>query len=189
VQEVASLVSQLGYTYSANRQSPTPFSHVLVTGFGGRTKEKMDGMSDAAYRRWANCEFWEEGYEDLWRDGDVAAASRSAPIEEKASERKQGKARAAKESVVYLTADSDVELAELNESETYIIGGIVDHNRYKVNPLLYSHCIYLNPIAIATPEPLLRQSRRLGRPTRAPSNRHLPRTDADAQGAHCQPSL
>jgi len=33
--------------------------------------------------------------------------------------------------VIYLTADSDSELIELKEGETYIIGGICDHNRYK----------------------------------------------------------
>ncbi|KAH9927300.1 guanine-1-methyltransferase-domain-containing protein [Fomitopsis serialis] len=38
---------------------------------------------------------------------------------------------APKESVVYLTADSQDELAELKEGETYIIGGLCDHNRYK----------------------------------------------------------
>ncbi|OSX59518.1 hypothetical protein POSPLADRAFT_1150593 [Postia placenta MAD-698-R-SB12] len=35
------------------------------------------------------------------------------------------------EAVVYLTADADEELTELREDETYIIGGICDHNRYK----------------------------------------------------------
>ncbi|KAF5321087.1 hypothetical protein D9619_000558 [Psilocybe cf. subviscida] len=37
----------------------------------------------------------------------------------------------AKCSVVYLTADTEDELTELRPDETYIIGGIVDHNRYK----------------------------------------------------------
>jgi Trm5-related predicted tRNA methylase len=37
-----------------------------------------------------------------------------------------------KSTIVYLTADSDEELVELKETETYIIGGICDHNRYKV---------------------------------------------------------
>jgi hypothetical protein len=34
--------------------------------------------------------------------------------------------------VVYLTADSEEELMELKEGEIYVIGGICDHNRYKV---------------------------------------------------------
>ncbi|KAL0950160.1 hypothetical protein HGRIS_010154 [Hohenbuehelia grisea] len=38
---------------------------------------------------------------------------------------------ALRNSVVYLTADSEYELLELKEDETYIIGGICDHNRYK----------------------------------------------------------
>jgi tRNA (guanine9-N1)-methyltransferase len=40
---------------------------------------------------------------------------------------------APKESIVYLTADSNFELEELKPDETYIIGGIVDKNRYKVS--------------------------------------------------------
>ena len=38
----------------------------------------------------------------------------------------------ARNSVVYLTADTEDELTELKPEETYIIGGICDHNRYKV---------------------------------------------------------
>jgi len=36
-----------------------------------------------------------------------------------------------RDQVVYLTADSSEVLEELKEGETYIIGGICDHNRYK----------------------------------------------------------
>lgn len=41
-------------------------------------------------------------------------------------------AQSVKQSIVYLTADSEEELTELRPNETYIIGGIVDRNRYKV---------------------------------------------------------
>jgi len=37
-----------------------------------------------------------------------------------------------KESLVYLTADSETLLAELDPSQVYVIGGIVDHNRHKL---------------------------------------------------------
>lgn len=82
-------------------------------------------MNNAAYKRWSGTEWWQEGYERLWSDkggelgGEIKDIDRGSPIKQ--------------ESVIYLTADSDEELMELKEGGTYIIGGICDHNRYKVS--------------------------------------------------------
>ncbi|KAF8214073.1 guanine-1-methyltransferase-domain-containing protein [Mycena galopus ATCC 62051] len=105
--EVQSLCSQLGYTYSANRQAGHPFA-LFFTSLNGKTLARLDSLGDASHRRWKNAEWWEEGYERLWETDP-----------------------AVKQSLVYLTADSDQEITELKPNETYVIGGIVDHNRLK----------------------------------------------------------
>ena len=150
IQEVTSLCSQLAYTYSANRRSPTPFTNLLFTSLNGKTLARLESQNNAGYRRWASTEWWSENYEDLWADGNIGTASTdtlddkglqtiipSAEVtdEKAAAAQKEGeneRSKADKTSVVYLTADTTEELMELKEGETYIIGGICDHNRYKV---------------------------------------------------------
>ncbi|KAK7062168.1 guanine-N(1)--methyltransferase [Favolaschia claudopus] len=105
--EVQSLCSQLGYTYSANRHSGHPFA-LFFTSLDGKTLARLESLGDASYKRWTNTQWWSEGYERLWETDP-----------------------AVKQSIVYLTADSDEELTELKPDETYVIGGICDHNRYK----------------------------------------------------------
>jgi len=110
--EVISLSSQLAYTYSANRKAPCPFDHLLYTSLDGKTLNRLESVGDAGYKRWTGVEWWAESYEKLWNHSD-------------------GRAPVDRGTIIYLTADSDVELTELKEGETYVIGGIVDHNRYK----------------------------------------------------------
>jgi len=110
---VISLSSQLAYTYSANKKAPCPFEHLLCTSLDGKTLTRLERIGDAGYKRWTGVEWWTEPYEKLWDPPNG-----HAPVD--------------RGTIVYLTADSDVELTELKEGETYIIGGIVDHNRYKV---------------------------------------------------------
>ncbi|KZT06515.1 uncharacterized protein LAESUDRAFT_653560 [Laetiporus sulphureus 93-53] len=149
--EVKSLTSQLAYTYSANRKAERPFAHLLFTSLNGRTLTRLESLNNAAYKRWVDAEWWEDGYEKLWegaKEGkhedetvppmDNTDAPDNVGDAERQEERKgNGKRRrkqpvsAPRESVVYLTADSSEELTELKEDETYIIGGICDHNRYK----------------------------------------------------------
>ncbi|KAK1232103.1 tRNA (guanine(9)-N(1))-methyltransferase [Marasmius sp. AFHP31] len=114
--EVSSLTSQLAYTYSGNRNASFPFE-LIYTSLSGRTHERLEAMNDAAYKRWSHTEWWNEGYEKLWTE---------ATLSEDGSQTSNIKGK-----VVYLTADSDEELAELKADEIYIIGGIVDRNRYK----------------------------------------------------------
>ncbi|KAF8625590.1 hypothetical protein AX15_005290 [Amanita polypyramis BW_CC] len=140
LQEITSLCSQLAYTYSANRSASYPFS-LLYTSLGSRTFVRLEGMSNAGYKRWTETEWWKEGYEQLWSRQDVpeqeqpTADRPSSDIdtmdnpEVPSSHRKL--AKAARDTVVYLTADSEEELSELKPDETYIIGGLCDHNRYK----------------------------------------------------------
>lgn len=94
---------------------------MLFTSLGGKTKQRLDAMNDAGYRRWSNTEWWEDGYEHIWTKSmsDGVASTTDA-----------------RGNVVYLTADSEYEISELREGETYIIGGICDHNRYKVTSVV-----------------------------------------------------
>ncbi|KAH0839773.1 guanine-1-methyltransferase-domain-containing protein [Lanmaoa asiatica] len=127
--EINSLTSQLAYTYSANRHAAHAFSALIFTSLNGRTKQRLDAINDAGYRRWSRTEWWEGDYDRLWTEPSEPLQSPSE------AEDAQGSlalaAQADRKNIVYLTADSSEELLELNEGETYIIGGICDHNRYK----------------------------------------------------------
>lgn len=115
------MCSQLAYTYSANRKSERPFSGLLFTSLNGRTFRRLESLSEASYRRWSGTEWWEHGYEYLWKSTEGKEGSKSScQLSDKTK-------------IVYLTADAQEELSSLKENETYIIGGICDHNRYKVS--------------------------------------------------------
>ena len=111
------------------------------------------------YRQWKNVEWWDQGYERLWRSEDASELVEPLTSSEKGHEEPSNpsiladkgftrrpcegtvfrpetqRSQAPKSSVIYLTADSSDELLELKEGETYIIGGICDKNRYKVSRL------------------------------------------------------
>lgn len=76
----------------------------------------MDGAHQGTYKRWKHVQWWEESYERIW----------SEPFDPPFKDEDE-----AKSSVIYLTADSECEITTLEPGMTYVIGGIVDHNRYK----------------------------------------------------------
>jgi len=101
-------------------------------------------MSDAAYKRWVNTEWWHEGYERLWQAQGVPKSiiendpyvkpdnenpGEKATLDDKPSDSEPQ--IVIQHDVIYLTADSEEELTDLKPEEIYIIGGICDHNRHK----------------------------------------------------------
>ncbi|KAG5518652.1 hypothetical protein PMAC_002621 [Pneumocystis sp. 'macacae'] len=105
--EIVSLSSQLTRCYSDNKKTPFPVQ-LYVTSFGGRLAERMKTILKSQYMAWKGIEFLDEDYTVLY-------------------EKKGFK----KEEFIYLTADSENIINELDKNKIYIIGGIVDKNRYK----------------------------------------------------------
>ncbi|KAK4049630.1 tRNA (guanine(9)-N(1))-methyltransferase [Microbotryomycetes sp. JL221] len=140
--EVKSMASQLGFCYAANRASPKPLD-LMITSLSGRLKQRFDSLPDKAHESWRHVEWWHEGYEQLWRDEnnqlrqqtDVSAASNSSDTSREVvtvgHKRGQPRSKCDKSSIVYLTGDSPNILASIEEGKTYVLGGIVDRNRYK----------------------------------------------------------
>lgn len=149
------MASQLAYCYSANRASSHPFP-ILVSSFNGRLREGFDKRGD--FKSWKGVEWWEHGLEKLW-DGVQEAGGAEGPTEteplSKGTAADAGSAappvlstssgplntlgvlsgqpctRVPRSTVTYLTGDSPNVLTSLTPGHTYVLGGIVDRNRYK----------------------------------------------------------
>ncbi|GAA5908961.1 tRNA (guanine(9)-N(1))-methyltransferase [Sporobolomyces salmoneus] len=142
--EVKSMSSQIAYCYAANRNAINPFP-ILVSSFNKRLKESYDKRQD--HLNWKGVEWWEDGFEKLYEGGDegeeVVAHRVAEPVKEEApasqtkEEVKMGvyagrpRSTAPKSSLIYLTGDSPNVLSKIEPDHTYILGGIVDRNRYK----------------------------------------------------------
>lgn len=105
--EIVSLSNQITRCYSAMRHS-THEVKLRVSSFNKRLRERFENTLPD-YTKWKNICF--EGNETL----DELLPSDSPQ----------------RSRVIYLTADTDNELEELKDGDTYIIGGIVDKNRHK----------------------------------------------------------
>ncbi|XP_071707561.1 tRNA (guanine(9)-N1)-methyltransferase-like [Rutidosis leptorrhynchoides] len=99
--EIHSLVKQITYCYAVNGKSVVP-SHLWLTGYEGEMGNQLEKIP---------------GFDKWIIDKD------SAPYIDTFETQK--------EQLVYLTADSENMLTELDPKKIYIIGGLVDRNRWK----------------------------------------------------------
>ncbi|KAG5252402.1 tRNA (guanine(9)-N1)-methyltransferase [Salix suchowensis] len=99
--EIHSLVQQIIYCYAVNRRCASP-GHLWLTGCSGEMENQLQRLS--GFDRWI-IEKESQSYIEALQDQ--------------------------KENLVYLTADSETVLDELDLKKIYIVGGLVDRNRWK----------------------------------------------------------
>ncbi|KAJ0836301.1 putative tRNA (guanine(9)-N(1))-methyltransferase [Helianthus annuus] len=99
--EIHSLVKQIMYCYSVNGRSVVP-CHLWLTGYAGEIESQLQKMP---------------GFDKWIIDKDTGPYINTFESQ--------------KENLVYLTADSENMLSELDLNKIYIIGGLVDRNRWK----------------------------------------------------------
>ncbi|KAK9792487.1 hypothetical protein WJX73_006130 [Symbiochloris irregularis] len=100
--ELKSLAKQLVYCHSVNSRAAAP-CHLIFTDFEGTIAAQLTAQS-ANHGQWPVTKHT-ASYADAFRDR--------------------------REKLVYLTADATEELHQLDSESIYIIGGLVDRNRYK----------------------------------------------------------
>ncbi|EHN00387.1 Trm10p [Saccharomyces cerevisiae x Saccharomyces kudriavzevii VIN7] len=105
--EIVSLSNQVTRAYSANRRA-SHFAEIKVAPFDKRLKERFETtLKNTNYEKWNHFKFL---LDDKIMYGDEHIG---------------------KDNIVYLTADTDEKLEKLEPGMRYIVGGIVDKNRYK----------------------------------------------------------
>ena len=112
-----SMVRQITDLYSINRHSTNPFRLILY----GVGPIILAGLKQSDYNNWIGVEVYlKEQYENF--DKFITE------ILYKNCDKKLGDI---KKNVYYLSADSENTLEDIDYDTTYIIGGIIDRNRYK----------------------------------------------------------
>jgi tRNA (guanine9-N1)-methyltransferase len=104
-QEINSLASQVRHCYAANKKSDNPV-HLSVSSLG---------ESSATFETLAKI----HGFPDQWSSRGLSCSA--DPLDMMHD----------KDNLVYLTSDATTTLEHLDDSKTYVIGGIVDRNRLK----------------------------------------------------------
>lgn len=138
--ELKSLGLQITRCYSDNRKSKYR-AHLALASFGGKMKERFDGILAKQYTSWKGFQFFEEDFVEVakkskeWmsgpQGGQVAGALERPTPEDVNADQAQADDTQGEGEIIYLSSESDNVLTHLKPNGTYIIGGLVDKNRHK----------------------------------------------------------
>ena len=112
-----SMVRQIVDLYGINKVSSNPF-RVILYGVGKQIKE---GLEKSNYKNWIGIEiYFKEDYPSF-----------DEFIKENLYKNDKRNNEDIKKNIYYLSADSENNIENIDNNYTYIIGGIVDRNKYK----------------------------------------------------------
>lgn len=136
--ELKSLGLQITRCYSDNRKAKYR-AHLALSSFGGKMKERFNGILAQQYTSWKGFQFFEEDFVAVaekskeWmkgpQGGEVAGALEQSEKEQDNQTTTDGADEEGE--IIYLSSESDNILTHLKPNGTYIIGGLVDKNRHK----------------------------------------------------------
>lgn len=145
--ECKSLGAQITRCYSDNQKAAFK-AHLVISSFGGLLKARFDNILSGHYSSWKGVRFLEDDFYEAaqqakeWMKGSHggklsgALAHKESPDPPSNTENQDQEGEG---ELVYLTSDSPDTLTELKPYSTYVIGGIVDRNRYK--GICYKHAL------------------------------------------------
>jgi tRNA (guanine9-N1)-methyltransferase len=138
--ELKSLGLQITRCYSDNRKAKYR-AHLALSSFGGKMKERFDGILAQQYTSWKGFQFFEDDFVAVankskeWmakpQDGQDIGAIRPSGVEEAQGDQAESGNADGEGEIIYLSSESDNVLTHLKPNSTYIIGGLVDKNRHK----------------------------------------------------------
>lgn len=134
--ERVSLAGQITRSYSENKNARFR-AHLAVSSFGGKLRERFDGILAKNYLQWKGTHFLDEDFVEAAEQAKdwMSKENRGGKLKgvfAKYDESDETRAKAEEEAeIIYLSSDSDYTLTELKPYSTYIIGGLVDKNREK----------------------------------------------------------